>query len=62
MPNLNMEDNTTVPGYINSFMIAKVLTACGDNLTRENILKQATSLQGRRCSDAAVRHHPQQLA
>ena len=24
MPNLNIEDNTAVPGYINSFMI----TAC----------------------------------
>ena len=45
MPNLNIEDNTAVPGYINSFMIARVLRACGDDLTRENILKQATSLK-----------------
>jgi ABC-type branched-subunit amino acid transport system substrate-binding protein len=45
LPNLNIEDNTTVPGYINSFMIARVLKACGDNLTRDNILKQATSLK-----------------
>jgi len=44
MPSLNIEDNTAVPGYINSFMIARVLRACGDNLTRENILQQATSL------------------
>jgi branched-chain amino acid transport system substrate-binding protein len=45
MPNLNIEDNTAVPGYINSFMIAWVIKACGDNLTRENILKQATGLK-----------------
>jgi branched-chain amino acid transport system substrate-binding protein len=45
MPNLNIEDNTAVPGYINSFMITRVLKACGDNLTRENVLKQATSLK-----------------
>ena len=45
MPNLNIEDNTAVPGYINSFMITRVLKACGDNLTRDNVLKQATSLK-----------------
>jgi ABC-type branched-subunit amino acid transport system substrate-binding protein len=45
MPNLNIEDNTAVPGYINSFMIARVLKACGDDLTRDNILKHATSLK-----------------
>lgn len=45
MPNLNIEDNTAVPGYINSFMISRVLRACGDDLTRENILKQATGLK-----------------
>jgi len=26
-------------------MITRVLKACGDNLTRENVLKQATSLK-----------------
>lgn len=45
MPNLNIEDNTAVPGYINSFMIARVLKACGNDLTRDNILKHATSLK-----------------
>ena len=45
MPNLNIEDNTAVPGYINSVMISRVLRACGDELTRENVLKQATSLK-----------------
>lgn len=45
MPSLNLEDNTAVPGYINAFMLARVLKACGDELTRDNILKQATSLK-----------------
>jgi branched-chain amino acid transport system substrate-binding protein len=45
MPGFNVEDNTAVPAYINSFMIAHVLSACGDNLARENILKQATNLK-----------------
>lgn len=45
MPSLNLDDNTAVPGYINAFMIARVLKACGDDLTRDNILKQATSLK-----------------
>jgi branched-chain amino acid transport system substrate-binding protein len=44
MPSLNLDDNTAVPGYINAFMIARILKQCGDDLTRENILKQATSL------------------
>ncbi len=45
MPSLNLDDNTAVPGYINAFMIARIIKACGDNLTRENILKLATSLK-----------------
>jgi ABC-type branched-subunit amino acid transport system substrate-binding protein len=45
MPGFNVEDNTPVAGYINSFMITRVLKACGDTLTRENILKQATNLK-----------------
>lgn len=45
MPSLNLDDNTAVPGYINAFTITHVLRKCGDDLTRENILKQATSLQ-----------------
>ena len=45
MPSLNLEDNTAVPGYINAFMLTRVLKACGDELTRDNILKQATSLK-----------------
>jgi branched-chain amino acid transport system substrate-binding protein len=45
MPSLNLEDNTAVPGYINAFVIARVLKACGDDLSRDNILRQATGLK-----------------
>ncbi|MBV8191501.1 MAG: ABC transporter substrate-binding protein [Alphaproteobacteria bacterium] len=45
MPGVNVEDNTPVAAYINSFLIARVLGACGDELTRENVLKQATGLK-----------------
>ena len=45
MPNLNIEDNTAVPGYINASMITRILQQCGDVLTRENILKLATGLK-----------------
>jgi ABC-type branched-subunit amino acid transport system substrate-binding protein len=45
MPSVNVEDNTPVAAYINAFMIARVLRACGDELTHDNILKQATSLK-----------------
>lgn len=45
MPGFNVEDNTPVPAYINSIMITRVLKACGDDLTRENLLRQATSLK-----------------
>ena len=44
MPNLNLDDNTAVPGYINSYAIAHVLKLCGDGLTRENVLRIATRL------------------
>jgi branched-chain amino acid transport system substrate-binding protein len=45
MPRLNLEDATAVPGYNNAAAIEHVLKLCGDNLTRENLLKQATNLK-----------------
>ncbi|MDB5484351.1 MAG: Extracellular ligand-binding receptor [Tardiphaga sp.] len=43
-PKGDMADGSNVTGYISAFMTVKVLEACGDNLTRENLMKQATSL------------------
>ncbi|WP_245475770.1 ABC transporter substrate-binding protein [Bradyrhizobium sp. Leo170] len=46
MPSVGIDDNTATPGYNNAYMIEQVLKRCGNDLTRENLLKQATSLRG----------------
>jgi ABC-type branched-subunit amino acid transport system substrate-binding protein len=37
-------DGNNVTGYISAFMTVKILQMCGDDLTRENLLRQATNL------------------
>lgn len=46
LPNIALENTTTVPGYNNAYMIEQVLKRCGDELTRKNLLKQATTIRG----------------
>jgi branched-chain amino acid transport system substrate-binding protein len=46
VPNDNPGDFVALSGYIISQGIAHALKQCGDDLTRENLLKQATSLRG----------------
>ena len=43
-PDLNARDASSVFGYMTAVMTAHVLRKSGDNLTRENLLKQATSM------------------
>lgn len=45
MPNLDLNNAAALPGYNNAWMIEQVLKRCGDDLTRENLLKQATTLK-----------------
>jgi branched-chain amino acid transport system substrate-binding protein len=45
MPTLDFNDTSAVPGYNNAYMIEQVLKRCGNDLTRENLLRQATSLK-----------------
>lgn len=45
MPNDSLQDATPVPGYVNAYMLALVLRRCGDELTRNNVLKIATSIK-----------------
>lgn len=45
MPRLNLDDATATPGYNNAAAIAHVLKLCGDDLTRANLLRQATNLK-----------------
>jgi branched-chain amino acid transport system substrate-binding protein len=45
MPNLDFNNAAALPGYNNAYMIGQVLQRCGENLTRENLLLQATTLK-----------------
>jgi branched-chain amino acid transport system substrate-binding protein len=47
-PNDSPSDFVAVSGYVTAQAIAHVLQQCGNDLTRENILKQATSLKNQR--------------
>jgi branched-chain amino acid transport system substrate-binding protein len=46
VPNDNPGDFVALSGYIVAQGIAHALKQCGDDLTRENLLKQATSMRG----------------
>jgi branched-chain amino acid transport system substrate-binding protein len=45
LPAIHIDDNTAIPGYNNAWMIEQVLKRCGEDLTRDNLLKHATSLK-----------------
>ena len=47
-PNDSPNDFIALSGYVNAQVIAKGLKRCGDNLTRENLLAQATSFNRER--------------
>jgi branched-chain amino acid transport system substrate-binding protein len=46
MPHLDLSNAAGVQGYNNAYMIGCVLERCMDDLTRENLRRQATSLNG----------------
>jgi len=46
MPGANIADANMVYGYAAAQTMVHVLEQCGDNLTRENIMKQAASIKG----------------
>jgi branched-chain amino acid transport system substrate-binding protein len=45
-PTGNLADGSNVYGYAVANLLAVVLKQCGDNLTRENVMKQAANLKG----------------
>uniref|UniRef100_Q07K18 Extracellular ligand-binding receptor n=1 Tax=Rhodopseudomonas palustris (strain BisA53) TaxID=316055 RepID=Q07K18_RHOP5 len=45
MPGANKTDGNIVYGYGTAATLAEVLRKCGDNLTRDNVMKQAASLK-----------------
>ena len=44
MPSADPHDTTYAGGYTGTVLLAQVLRACGDDLSRANVLKKATSL------------------
>ncbi|MFT4117132.1 ABC transporter substrate-binding protein [Bradyrhizobium sp.] len=46
MPNLDLNNAAALPGYNNAYMIEQALRRCGHELSRENLLKQSTTLSG----------------
>ena len=46
VPEANVADSSAVTGYNMAQTMAVVLKQCGDNLTRENVMKQAASING----------------
>jgi branched-chain amino acid transport system substrate-binding protein len=45
MPNSDARNATYSFGYLYGHLLVQILKACGDDVSRENILRQATSLQ-----------------
>jgi len=43
-PSGNLTDSSNISGYMAAYVAVKILERCGDELTRENVLKQATNL------------------
>lgn len=46
VPEANVADSSALTGYNMAQTMAAVLKQCGDNLTRENVMKQAASING----------------
>ena len=45
-PDGNVADVFNLVGYVQAEVMAQVLKQCGDNLSRENVMKQVTSIKG----------------
>jgi len=46
LPSADIKDTTYVTSYITTTLLIKVLRACGDDFSRANVMKQASSLKG----------------
>ena len=45
-PSGDITDNLNAYGYVLAHRLVAVLKTCGDNLTRENVMKHATNIYG----------------
>ena len=60
-PDGDKTNDNNVYGYVQAETMVQVLKQCGDNLTRENVMKQATNLKNFHQRPDATRHHGQYL-
>jgi len=44
-PDANVADSYNLVGYVQAQVMVQMLKQCGDNLTRENVMKQVTSIK-----------------
>jgi len=44
-PDGDLANALNITGYSSAFLIVHVLKQCGDNLTRDNVMRQAANLQ-----------------
>ena len=56
-PDGDKNSNLNVYGYITAQLLVQVLKNCGDDLTRDNVMKQATRSHQRRTRSVAARDH-----
>ena len=61
-PEGNRIDGSVMYGYTVAQTMVQVLKQCGDNLTRENVMKQAASLKDFELGRPAARHQDQHAA
>ena len=62
VPEADQHDTNYVNAYNSAMALEAVLKACGDDLSTENILKQAHAIKGSGIADAAAGHQGQHLA
>ena len=66
MPGAELSDSLNEAGYMYAKTLEQVLKQCGDDLTRENIMKQAANLKDFHLAAAAARqrdqHQPDRLS
>jgi hypothetical protein len=48
VPSANPDDYSVLVAYMNVHAVTLALKKCGDQLTRDNLIRQATSLHGER--------------
>jgi branched-chain amino acid transport system substrate-binding protein len=46
MPGVDRADNVVASGYLAAQAMVQVIRQCGNDLTRENVMKQAANLKG----------------